>query len=125
MCVYSCILYNTYILQTLLRHPECESARQNRDGVFTQMRKALDNMHHIVTDGGPASGDLSPTMTVNGDSGISLAQHQPTAHKALKEFEVGVYYRPTCVLFIHRCSRLSSGFQPLTQQDLTEIYHVS
>src|SRR6218665_298316 len=78
------------MLQTLLRHPECPTARQNRDCVFTQMRKALDVIHYVSTDGGHVSGDVSPSTTVNGDSGISLSQHQPTAFKAMKEFEVSV-----------------------------------
>lgn len=74
--------------QTLLRHPECVTARQNRDCVFTQMRKALDVIHYVATNGGHVSGDVSPSTTVNGDSGISLSQHQPTAFKAIKDFEV-------------------------------------
>ena len=55
------------------------------------MRKALDVIHHVATDGGHVSGDVSPSTTVNGDSGISLSQHQPTAFKALKEFEVWIH----------------------------------
>ena len=74
-------------LQSYLRHPECDAAKRNREGVFVAMRKALDMVHHVITDG-CTGGDVSPSMNVNGDSGISLAQHQPTANKAIKEFEV-------------------------------------
>ena len=54
------------------------------------MRKALDTVHHVVVDGVQLDGDSSPTPPTNGDSGISLAQHQPTASKAIKEFEVKI-----------------------------------
>ena len=33
------------------RHPECMSARENRDTVFCQMRRALDLIHYIVKEG--------------------------------------------------------------------------
>ena len=33
------------------RHPECLSARENRDTVFCQMRRALDLVHFIVKEG--------------------------------------------------------------------------
>lgn len=71
-----------------MRHPECSSAKANRENVFIHMRRALDTIHHVVTDGINLDGEMSPTPAANGDSGISLAQHQPTASKALKEFDV-------------------------------------
>lgn len=37
--------------KTLLRHPDCESARQTRDGVFRQMRTSLQLVGLCVTDG--------------------------------------------------------------------------
>ncbi|XP_031837129.1 alpha-catenin related isoform X4 [Nomia melanderi] len=37
--------------KTYLRHPECPSARENRDTVFCQMRRAMDMIHFIVKDG--------------------------------------------------------------------------
>ncbi|XP_068792402.1 alpha-catulin isoform X3 [Struthio camelus] len=36
--------------KTCLRHPDCESARVNKDGVFHQMRLALEQVIEIVTD---------------------------------------------------------------------------
>ena len=78
-----------YIFQTFLRHPECRSARQSRDDVFAQMRKALDVIDQVlISDGAEKGGDISPTTATNGDSGISLAQPQATAFRAIKEFEV-------------------------------------
>lgn len=44
-------LYFFLFFQTLLRHPDCESARQTRDGVFRQMRSALQLIGLCVCDG--------------------------------------------------------------------------
>ena len=37
--------------RTFLRQPDCVSARENRDTVFCQMRRALDLIHFIVKEG--------------------------------------------------------------------------
>lgn len=34
-----------------LRHPECLPAKENRDTVFCQMRRAMDLIHYVVKDG--------------------------------------------------------------------------
>ncbi|XP_054166847.1 alpha-catulin-like [Oppia nitens] len=34
-----------------LRHPDCDTARDNRDTVFLQMRRAMDLIHMVVKDG--------------------------------------------------------------------------
>jgi hypothetical protein len=39
------------VFQTCLRHPECMTARENRDTVFCQMRRAMDLIHYVVKDG--------------------------------------------------------------------------
>uniref|UniRef100_A0A8C7GDK2 Alpha-catulin n=1 Tax=Oncorhynchus kisutch TaxID=8019 RepID=A0A8C7GDK2_ONCKI len=39
--------------KTCLRHPDCESARINKDGVFHRMRFALEQVMEIVTDARP------------------------------------------------------------------------
>lgn len=36
--------------ETCLRHPDCESARINKDGVFHRMRCALEQVIEIVTE---------------------------------------------------------------------------
>ncbi|XP_076457374.1 alpha-catulin-like isoform X2 [Babylonia areolata] len=73
--------------KTCLRHPECRTARMNRDAVFLLIRNALDLIQHVVTDGGAimSNGNTSPTL--NGDSGIGLAAMHPTASRAFKELE--------------------------------------
>lgn len=69
-----------------LRHPDCETAKQNREGVFKLMRGALSMIHYIVMDegAGQANGHVSPVH--NGDSGIGL-DNAHSACKAFKEFE--------------------------------------
>ncbi|XP_066144274.1 alpha-catulin isoform X4 [Euwallacea fornicatus] len=37
--------------KTSLRHPDSTSARENRDTVFCQMRRAMDFIHYVVKDG--------------------------------------------------------------------------
>ncbi|CAL1271925.1 unnamed protein product [Larinioides sclopetarius] len=34
-----------------LRHPDCDSARENRDTVFLQMRRSMDVIHHVIKEG--------------------------------------------------------------------------
>ena len=63
------------------------------------MRKALDVIDQVLTEGNARGGEISPTTATNGDSGISLAQPQPTAFRAIKEFEV-VYPRLTAASFV-------------------------
>ncbi|KAL5005886.1 hypothetical protein ScPMuIL_017044 [Solemya velum] len=73
--------------KTSLRHPDCKSAQLNREGVFRQMRSALDLIQLIVTDGSytSTSGTASPVQ--NGDSGIGLLAKQPTIARSLKDFD--------------------------------------
>ncbi|XP_044859701.1 alpha-catulin isoform X3 [Mauremys mutica] len=40
--------------KTCLRHPDCESARLNKEGVFHRMRLALEQVIEIVTDSRPS-----------------------------------------------------------------------
>lgn len=91
------LTYLGCLFQTSLRHPDCDSARTNREGVFRLMRKALDLVQHVVSDGTcQSNGDMSPT--VNGDSGIGLATSQPTASRCIKDFEVSLL-----LFFMHVC----------------------
>ena len=90
MCADGCVV------QTLLRHAECGSARTNRDVVVDEMKRALDRIQLVITDSGASPGNdqqqqqHSPAaLSVNAaDSGISLSQLQTTAFRAIKDFEV-------------------------------------
>ena len=86
------VFISFFFSQTCLRHPECPSSQHNRDAVFKQMRRAMDLIQHVVQEGIHQADDRSPTANVNGDSGISLAQNQPIASKACKEFDVRRMY---------------------------------
>jgi hypothetical protein len=78
------------LLQTCLRHPDCDSAKHNRDCVFKQMRQALNMIHFIVTDGGCSQMNGHTSPITNGDSGIGLDNVHPLASKALKDLEVNI-----------------------------------
>uniref|UniRef100_A0A8C5PWI7 Alpha-catulin n=1 Tax=Leptobrachium leishanense TaxID=445787 RepID=A0A8C5PWI7_9ANUR len=54
--------------KTCLRHPDCESARINKEGVFQRMRLALEQVIEIVTDSRP-NGEVEIT-TVSIYTGI-------------------------------------------------------
>uniref|UniRef100_A0A8C9RQV2 Alpha-catulin n=1 Tax=Scleropages formosus TaxID=113540 RepID=A0A8C9RQV2_SCLFO len=54
--------------KTCLRHPDCESARINKDAVFHRMRFALEQVIEIVTDARP--GGDAQVLPVNIYSGI-------------------------------------------------------
>lgn len=45
------IFFKLFLFQTSLRHPDSASARENRDTVFCQMRRAMDLIHYVVKDG--------------------------------------------------------------------------
>ncbi|XP_063990318.1 alpha-catulin isoform X2 [Diachasmimorpha longicaudata] len=68
-----------------LRHPECPSAKENRDTVFCQMRRAMDLIHYVVKDGVL---DCSESQSY---STSQSPQHQDwdssTVCSALKHFE--------------------------------------
>ena len=65
-----------------LRHPDCQSARENRDTVFAQMRRAIDLIHFVVKEGvitaaksalplpSGSSGNLMSMMMMTSSSGV-------------------------------------------------------
>ncbi|XP_064646308.1 alpha-catulin-like isoform X1 [Lineus longissimus] len=123
---------NTVMLLTSckcqLRHPECEAAKRNRDSVFTQMRYAMDLVHHVVTDTAPISNDISPTLTaVNGDSGIGLAHSHTTVSKCLKDFDDLVEVTRMTMVGPHTQGKLTSALELLIEatQDFTDSAYTS
>ncbi|XP_063254365.1 alpha-catulin [Prinia subflava] len=53
--------------KTCLRHPDCESARINKDGVFHRMRLALEQVIEIVTDSRPnGESEMAPISIYSG-----------------------------------------------------------
>ncbi|XP_038208378.1 alpha-catulin isoform X6 [Zerene cesonia] len=53
--------------KTCLRHPGSASARENRDTVFCQMRRAMDLIHYVVRDGLPGHEEQSQEVTYSRD----------------------------------------------------------
>ena len=53
-----------------LRHPDCHSARENRDTVFAQMRRAMDLIHFVVKEGIISSAKV--TLPHSGGSSSSI-----------------------------------------------------
>ncbi|XP_064598146.1 alpha-catulin-like isoform X2 [Liolophura sinensis] len=112
--------------KTSLRHPDCDSARTNREGVFRLMRKALDLVQHVVSDGTcQSNGDMSPT--VNGDSGIGLATSQPTASRCIKDFEDLVEMTRVTLVGPSHQEKLTSALDSMieTSQDFTDSAYTS
>ncbi|KAJ6218287.1 hypothetical protein RDWZM_009444, partial [Blomia tropicalis] len=56
--------------KTCLRHPECISARDNRDTVFAQMRRAMDLIHFVVKEGIVSTARSALPPTGDGSSSI-------------------------------------------------------
>ncbi|XP_068092805.1 alpha-catulin isoform X2 [Hyperolius riggenbachi] len=53
--------------KTCLRHPDCESARINKEGVFQRMRLALEQVIEIVTDSRPnGEAEMAPISIYSG-----------------------------------------------------------
>ncbi|KAL2080051.1 hypothetical protein ACEWY4_023844 [Coilia grayii] len=55
--------------KTCLRHPDCESARINKDAVFQRMRYALEQVIEIVTDSRPG-GEAQSVLPISLYTGI-------------------------------------------------------
>ncbi|XP_075971675.1 alpha-catenin related isoform X2 [Anticarsia gemmatalis] len=71
--------------KTCLRHPGSASARENRDTVFCQMRRAMDLIHYVVRDGLPGHEEHSHEMKPFSDSHEQAAQWEAgTALGALR-----------------------------------------
>ncbi|CAH0592389.1 unnamed protein product [Chrysodeixis includens] len=71
--------------KTCMRHPSSASARENRDTVFCQMRRAMDLIHYVVRDGLPGHDDQSHEMKPFSDSHEQAAQWEAgTALGALR-----------------------------------------
>ncbi|XP_061521290.1 alpha-catulin isoform X4 [Phycodurus eques] len=51
--------------KTCLRHPDCESARINKDAVFQRMRCALEQVVDIVTEAHGCTGNILPASIYN------------------------------------------------------------
>ncbi|KAL4217108.1 Alpha-catulin [Mactra antiquata] len=115
--------------KTCLRHPESQSARLNRKGLFIQMRQALQLIHNVATDTGyqlVSSMNMSPTMA-NGDSGIVLRGSGQSANKSIKHFEDQVEMVRVTHINTYFADKLRSALDFLieTTQDFTDSAYTS
>ncbi|XP_046630539.1 alpha-catulin isoform X1 [Neodiprion virginianus] len=72
--------------KTCLRHPECPSAKENRDTVFCQMRRAMDLIHYVVKDGVLDCSESQQSYT-NSQNPQQEDWDSSTVCSALKHFE--------------------------------------
>ncbi len=92
MSVWFLVLISSDWFQTLLRHPDCESGRQSRDGVFRQMRTSLQLVGLCVTDG------ILPYDPARYFAGMGFLEEEPldiglqlTANAAIKQLLVSFF----------------------------------
>lgn len=83
--------------KTCLRHPDCIDARENRDTVFCQMRRAMDLIHYVIKDGvvhadhsrssSRSRGAATSSTSANaGASAVDWELERPTASSSLRHF---------------------------------------
>ncbi|KAK2171063.1 hypothetical protein NP493_1106g00015 [Ridgeia piscesae] len=113
--------------KTLLRHQECDAARKIRNAVFFQMRRALERIDYIVTNGVYSSNDLSPSTGVDGDSGISLSQQPCSAFRLEKEFQDLIDLTRVTYVNAEMAEKLRSALDVLVEatQDFTDSAYTS
>lgn len=101
--------------KTCLRHPECHSAKENRDTVFCQMRRAMDLIHYVVKDG-----VLEPSEIGSSEEW----EANRTVHGALQRLEGLVQ---TALLAAHCQEGLSEALETIIErtQDFTDSANTS
>lgn len=107
--------------KTLLRHPDSESARRCRDGVFRQMRLSLQLIGFCVTDG-ILPFDVGHFASTAGEETLDIGL-QITANTSIKHLmEILEVVRMTCSIGAGVRERLISGLDSLCEmtQDFTD-----
>ncbi|KAK7872271.1 hypothetical protein R5R35_012118 [Gryllus longicercus] len=118
--------------KTCLRHPDCPSARENRDTVFCQMRRAMDLIHYVVKDG-----VLDSAAQLNQSGGGSPVSQQTSTEEdwdvsrtvsgALKHFEDLVEMTRLTLLGPGCKERLTTALDTIAErtQDFTDSAYTS
>ena len=123
-----------------LRHPDSASARENRDTVFCQMRRAIDLIHYVIREG------MSPDQTEDIDlidmpgvpyhdtvtmAGVREEQSnldsQTSIIGALKHFENSVDMMRISAVSPSYCEQVSSVLDSIIErtQDFTDSAYTS
>ncbi|KDR21554.1 alpha-catulin isoform X2 [Zootermopsis nevadensis] len=116
--------------KTCLRHPDCPSARENRDTVFCQMRRAMDLIHYVVKDG------VLDSAAQLGDAISPMDQHganeddwevSRTVSGALKQLEDLVEMTRLTLLGPDSKERLTQALDTIVErtQDFTDSAYTS
>ncbi|XP_067001929.2 alpha-catulin [Anabrus simplex] len=117
--------------KTCLRHPDCPSARENRDTVFCQMRRAMDLIHYVVKDG------VLDSAAQLGQGGTSPVSQQGSTEEdldasctvsgALKHFEDFVEMTRLTLLGPGCKERLTASLDTIVErtQDFTDSAYTS
>lgn len=120
-----------------LRHPECETARENRDTVFLQMRRAMDLVHFVVKDGvipelaamasSSSSSECRRKGARRGSWRLEEFDRCATVHNAVKKFEDLVETTRMTLVGPSCRERLSSGLEAVVErtQDFTDSAYTS
>ncbi|QQP50755.1 Alphacatulinlike, partial [Caligus rogercresseyi] len=119
--------------QSFLHHPDQSSARENRDTVFCQMRRALDLIHYIIKEGVVESSnkfclghpiDQSPVMT---ETCISEELNNSTVLRAIKYFEDSVEIMRMSIVSDSYKEQITSNLESIIErtQDFTDSAYTS
>ncbi|KAH8041320.1 hypothetical protein HPB51_014601 [Rhipicephalus microplus] len=118
-----------------LRHPECETARENRDTVFLQMRRAMDLVHFVVKDGvipelacaASSSSEYRRKGARRGSWRLDEFDRCATVHNAVKMFEDLVETMRMTLVGPSCRERLSSALDAVVErtQDFTDSAYTS
>ncbi|RXM35658.1 hypothetical protein EOD39_3962 [Acipenser ruthenus] len=127
--------------KTCLRHPDCDSARINKDGVFQRMRLALEQVIEIVTEARPSGeGDILPVSIYMGireykqfmgirECKVRGSIAAPQQHMGIRECKVrGSIAAPQQFMGIRECKNqlegLREGLCLLSKESLTALLEV-
>ncbi|XP_058807304.1 alpha-catulin isoform X2 [Phymastichus coffea] len=103
-----------------LRHPDCATAKENRDTVFCQMRRAMDLIHYVVKDG---------VLDCSGSDYLNSQEDwdSSTVFSALKQFERLVESTRVTLLSAGCRETLTSALDVVVErtQDFTDSAYTS
>uniref|UniRef100_A0A6I8QBU4 Alpha-catulin n=1 Tax=Xenopus tropicalis TaxID=8364 RepID=A0A6I8QBU4_XENTR len=86
--------------KTCLRHPDCESARFNKEGVFQRMRLALEQVVEIVTDSRP-NGECE-IVPISIYTGIKEFKQAQKTKDIMEDLELAILKMCQCITELKR-----------------------
>lgn len=101
--------------KTCLRHPDSIDARENRDTVFCQMRRAMDLIHYVIKDGVVHADHSRSSSRSHGGASASSSAASAAATAVDWELE-----RPTASSSLRHFSRLMEQSRPRFEEPMSE-----